>query len=46
MGSIGGYVFTTHVPACGQFTRETAGQYFCCVVCNNSIIYAVVHLVF
>ena len=30
------------VPACGQPTGETAGQYFCCVVSNNSIIDVVV----
>ena len=32
------------VPACGQHIRETAGQYLCCVVSNNSIIDVAVHL--
>ena len=32
------------VPACGQPIRETAGQYVCCVVSNNSIIDVAVHL--
>ena len=32
------------VPACGQHIRETAEQYFCCVVSNNSIIDVAVHL--